>query len=172
MEKNNRSPSQASAETSTSPEFGIQRIYVKDISFESPSAPKIFLEPSQPSTDVQLNVKTNQLQEIIYEVELMITVTTKVNDQVAFLVEVKQAGIFSIQGFNHAQLHRMLGAYCPNILFPYAREMISELTSRGGFPPFYLTPVNFDALYDQQMVQQQAAMDAAATGANPSNTLQ
>ncbi len=137
------------------PEFAIQRIYIKDLSFESPNSPQLFLEPWQPATDVELNVKTAKLAEDIYEVELIVTVTMKSQQKTAFLVEVHQAGIFGVKGFNDAQLHRMLGSYCPNILFPYARELISDTITRGGFAPLYLTPINFEGLYEQQLQQQQ-----------------
>jgi preprotein translocase subunit SecB len=135
-------------------EFAIQHIYVKDASFESPNAPALFLETLKPETNVELNVKTDKLADDVYEVELTITVTMKTEQKVVFLVEVHQAGIFGIKGFTDEQLHRMLGSYCPNILFPYAREAISSLVSRGGLTPFYLTPINFEGLYEQQMGQQ------------------
>jgi len=159
----NAASKKTNGQTPAVTDFGIQRIYVKDLSFESPSAPDIFREPIQPSTDIELNVKTNRLADDIFEVEVLVTVTTKADKKVAFLVEVHQAGIFNIKGFNDAQLHRMLGSYCPNILFPYVREAITDLVVRGGFPPFYLTPVNFDALYEQQMLKQQQGQSQKQT---------
>lgn len=148
------------ATEATATEFNIQRIYTKDISYESPNTPQLFREPWQPNVDVELNVNTVNLGEDHYEVKLSITTTVKSQDKMAFLAEVHQAGIFKIQGFSGAQLHRMLGSYCPNILFPYIREAISDLVVRGGFPPLYLTPINFDVLYDQQLQKQQESRAA------------
>ncbi|MFT3741422.1 MAG: protein-export chaperone SecB [Gammaproteobacteria bacterium] len=146
-EKNSETP----PENTNNLEFNIQRIYTKDLSFESPNAPQLFRETWQPNVDVELNVKSNPLGEDAYEVVVTITTTVKTNDKVAFLVEVHQAGIFTMKGFTQEQAHRMLGSYCPNILFPYAREIIANLVTRGGFAPLYLAPVNFDQLYDQQL---------------------
>lgn len=145
------------------PEFVIQRLYTKDISFETPNSPLIFQEDWQPNVDVQLNATTEKLAQDVFEVKLTVTVTTKLKGKVAFLVEIQQAGIFTVANFSDVQLHRMLGSYCPNILFPYAREVISDLIIRGGFPPLYLAPINFDALYDQQVQQQQAAKTTETT---------
>lgn len=135
-------------------EFVIQRIYAKDLSLETPHSPNIFQEEWHPNVDVQLNVNTQKLAETAFEVKLSITVTTRVKEKIAFLAEVHQAGIFTIAHFPEAQLHRMLGSYCPNILFPFARELLSDLVVRAGFPPLYLAPINFDALYEQQIAQQ------------------
>lgn len=169
MQQNNSTPekqnSQASPEANGT-EFNIQRIYTKDISYESPNTPQLFREPWQPNVDVELNVNTVNLGENNYEVKLSITTTVKSQEKMAFLAEVHQAGIFKIQGFEGAQLHRMLGSYCPNVLFPYIREVISELVVRGGFPPLYLTPINFDALYEQQL-QKQQENKAQETSGNP-----
>lgn len=146
---------QASPETKApNTEFGIQRIYVKDLSFETPNSPQIFREAWEPTVNVELNVKTEKLDAHIYEVKLSITANVSSKEKTAFLAEVHQAGIFSVQGFNEAQLSRMLGSYCPTVLFPYAREVVSDLVSRGGFPPLYLAPINFEALYEQQLQQQ------------------
>jgi preprotein translocase subunit SecB len=145
--------------------FAIQRIYTKDISFETPNSPSIFTEQIQPQSDLDLNSQVNALGEDHYEVVLTITVTTKSNDKVAFLVEVQQAGIFLIKGFEQNEMGPMVGAYCPNILFPYAREVISDLVNKGSFPQLVLAPVNFDLLYAQQvqkLQQQQAAQQEQA----------
>jgi preprotein translocase subunit SecB len=147
--------------------FTIQRIYVKNLSLESPNSPLIFQQEWKPTVDVQLNASTNKLAENIFEVKLSLTVTAKVQDKVAFLAEIDQAGIFSIT-LTDEQLNRVLGSYCPNILFPFAREGISDLITRGGFPPLYLAPINFDALYEQQVAQQKENADKqAAETANP-----
>lgn len=135
--------------------FDIQRLYVKDTSFESPSAPAIFREEWQPEVSIDLQTKSSILETDVHEVVLTVTVTAKKQDKTIFLVEVKQAGIFSIKGFNKDQLAHMLGSFCPNILFPYAREVVTDISVRGGFPPLYLTPVNFDMLYSQHLEQQQ-----------------
>jgi len=142
-------------------QFAIQKIYLKDASFESPKAPRIFAEGElQPSVNVQLNSSSESVAEGVYEVVLEITATAKVNDSTAFLVEVKQAGVFNIAGFSEENLAGMLGVYCPENLFPFAREAIAELVSKGGFPPLLLAPVNFNALYTEQMTQQQAAVSS------------
>ena len=133
------------------PQFSIEKIYLKDVSFESPAAPAIFTEDWSPEINMELNSQANPVENGFYEVELNITVTAKNNETTGFLVEVKQCGIFSISGMDEANLNGMLGSFCPNILFPYAREAISDLVSKGGFPQLLLAPVNFDALYAQHM---------------------
>jgi preprotein translocase subunit SecB len=135
-------------------EFGIQRIYVKDVSFESPNAPQIFLEQWQPELSLDLATKVDTLEDNIYDVTLTVTATVKVGEKTAFLSEVKYAGIFMIKGFVGDELKQMLGSYCPNVIYPYARETITSLVANGGFPQLYLTPVNFDALYMQQQAQE------------------
>lgn len=137
------------------PVFAIQKIYTKDISFESPNSPAIFTQEFQPQLSVDLNVESNQLQDDVYHVVLRVTATTSVADSTAFLCEVEQAGIFTLQGFNEAEMSYMLGVQCPNALFPYAREAISDLVTRGGFPQLLLEPVNFDAMYANHMQQQE-----------------
>ncbi|WP_018691555.1 protein-export chaperone SecB [Algicola sagamiensis] len=141
------------------PQFAIQRIYVKDMSFESPKAPEIFKKEWQPDVKLDLDTRSSELEEGVYEVILSITVTTKVEEETAFLCEVQQAGIFTIMNMPEDQMSHMMGSFCPNILFPYAREAISNIVNRGTFPALNLAPVNFDALYAQylQQNQQQAA---------------
>ena len=141
-------------------EFALQRIYVKDVSFETPSSPAIFTEEWKPESNLNLNSGVSRLADDTYEVVLTVTVTTKVGDKTAFLVEVQQAGIFHVKGFPEKEMGAMMGAYCPNILFPYAREVVSDLVSKGSFPQLLLTPVNFDALYAQHMQEQQARQGA------------
>lgn len=136
------------------PEFAIQRIYSKDLSFESPKSPEIFLKEWKPEVNIDLQTKSKAIEDELHEVVLTITVTAKLGDETAFLVEVNQAGIFQTKGFAKEQLGHLLGSFCPNILFPYVREVCSELISRGGFPPIYLAPVNFDALYEQHLKNQ------------------
>lgn len=146
------------------PIFSIQRIYVKDASFEAPNVPEIFREEWKPEVNVDLQTKTNRLEETIFEVVLHLTVTVKMGEKVAFIVEVHQAGIFTLKGFNQEQLSHVLGSMCPNILYPFVRETISDLVIRGGFPQLLLAPVNFDALYMQHLEQQKkAAAGSSAT---------
>jgi preprotein translocase subunit SecB len=137
------------------PEMQIQKIYVKDISFEAPNIPQIFQEDWKPNITLEMHIETNKGGEDIYEVCLKITVTNKLNDVTAFLVEVTQAGLFIIKNMPEDNLKPFLGIVCPNILLPYAREAISDLTGRAGFPPFYLSPINFEALYYQNAEKQQ-----------------
>lgn len=141
-------------------QFAIQKIYLKDVSFESPNSPQSFTEGEwKPQVNVQINSANQTIAQDTYEVVLSITVTAKQNDKTAFLVEVKQAGIFTIAGFPDENLAGMIGAYCPESLFPFAREAIAEMIAKGGFPQLLLAPVNFNALYAQQ-VQQQAEQKA------------
>ncbi len=149
-------------------QFAMQRIYSKDLSFESPATPAIFRKQWQPKVNVDLNTKSDKIDdEGNFEVVLTITLTAKVEEETAFLVEVQQAGIFFIKGFEGENLRRVLGTAAPNILFPYARETIDSVCVRGGFPPVMLAPVNFDALYQQALAQAQnpgaAAGGEAAT---------
>ena len=135
-------------------QFAMQRIYSKDLSFESPATPGVFKKQWQPKVNVDLNTKSDKVDEQgNYEVVLTITLTAKVEQDTAFLVEVQQAGIFFISGFEAEDLRRILGTTAPNILFPYARETIDSVCVRGGFPPVMLAPVNFDALYQQALAQ-------------------
>ena len=145
-------------------EFAIQRLYIKDSSYEAPHMPTILNGDWQPILNVNLQTKATQLEERVHEVILTVTVTAKLNEKIAFLVEVQQAGIFVIQGFEPAELEHMLNSYCPNILFPYAREFISDMVMRGGFPVLYITPVNFDILYQQHREKKASKQtDSAAT---------
>lgn len=142
--------------TTASPQFAIEKIYLKDVSFEAPAAPGVFTQEWKPDLSVDLNTTTQPVAENVYEVLLNITVTAKNQDKTAFLVEIKQAGIFTIAGMESDALNGMLGSFCPSILFPFAREAISDLVTKGGFPQLLLAPVNFDALYAQHLQQQQA----------------
>ena len=145
----------AAAEGQSEQQFTIQKIYVKDASFESPNSPAVFTEKWEPESNLELNTNGKKLEDNVYEVVLSLTVTVKNNDKVAHLVEIQQAGIFSVAGFNESDLSHMLGSFCPNILFPYAREAVSDLVTRGGFPQLLLAPVNFDAIYAQHLQQMQ-----------------
>ncbi|MGD9389929.1 MAG: protein-export chaperone SecB [Thioalkalispiraceae bacterium] len=146
------------AKSETEQQFAINKIYIKDVSFESPNSPAQFTAEWKPESNLELNTNGKPLEDNVYEVVLSLTVTVKNQEQTAYLVEVQQCGIFSIAGFNDEDLSHMLGSFCPNILFPYAREAVSDLVTRGGFPQLLLAPVNFDALYAQhvQQLQKQA----------------
>jgi preprotein translocase subunit SecB len=149
--------------------FSIQKLYVKDLSFESPESPKAFKYTKwEPKIELNLNNAHSKIEENLYEAVLTVTATANQDDKVAFLVEVQQAGLFAIAGFNENDQKYLLGSQCMSILFPYAREVISDLTNRGGFPPLMLQPVNFDGLYQQHMKQQTASEPKdAAQGENP-----
>ena len=142
-------------------QFTLQRIYTKDISFESPSTPQIFRQSWQPNVNIDLNTKSSRVdEEGNHEVVLTLTVTAKMEEETAFLVEVQQAGIFFVVGIEGEALRQVLATVGPNILFPYARESIDALVVKGGFPPLMLAPVNFEALY-RQAVASQAQQEAA-----------
>jgi len=136
------------------PVFQIEKIYLKDLSLEIPNAPQIFLEREQPNIEVQLNTASSKISEGIYETTITVTVTSKIQDKTMFLVEASEAGIFQIRNVPETDLDVVLGIGCPNIVFPYLREVISDLVTRAGFPPMLLAPVNFEALYSQQKAQQ------------------
>ncbi|NQZ53717.1 MAG: protein-export chaperone SecB [Piscirickettsiaceae bacterium] len=139
--------------------FVIQKIYTKDISFETPNSPEIFRDEWKPELDLQLSNEYRRIDDDNHEIILVVTVTAKVADKVAFLVEVKQAGIFSLTGYSDQEMGPLIGSYCPNTLFPFAREVVSDIVLKGGFPQLVLAPVNFDALYMNQIekAKQQAA---------------
>jgi preprotein translocase subunit SecB len=132
-------------------QFILQKIYVKDLSFETPNSPESFTQQWEPEVNIELNSSGKPLADNMHEVVLGITVTVKLQDKVVYLAEIHQAGIFTITGYVQADTEAMLGSYCPNILFPYAREVVSDLVTRGGFPQLLLAPVNFDALYQEHL---------------------
>lgn len=147
-------PDKMKTATEETPNFEIQRIYVKDLSYEAPNTPHTFTEEWKPEVQLNLETKSTRIQDNVHEVILSVTATVSSSKKSAFLIEAHQAGIFMISGFPSDQLHQMLGSFCPNILFPYAREVISDLVVRGGFPQLILAPVNFDALYAQHQEEQ------------------
>ncbi len=147
-------------------QFAIQKLYVKDASFESPGAPECFsFQQWEPKIDINLTNSQREIGPGLYEAVLVITATVTHQDATAFLVEVHQAGLFAIEGFSEEEKRYLIGSQCMTILFPYLREAISDLSVRGGFPPLLLSPVNFDALYQQHLQQQQAEMPAAEAAA-------
>ncbi|NLY12213.1 MAG: protein-export chaperone SecB [Gammaproteobacteria bacterium] len=150
------------AQEEVTSQFSLQRIYVKDLSFEAPKSPEIFREDWSPNVEMDLNTRQRSLEGDFYEVVLTITVTVKTGEDVAFIAEVQQAGIFLIQGLDAASQGHALGAFCPSILFPYARETLDSLVVRGSFPALMLAPVNFDALYAQELQRMQASGTAQA----------
>ena len=135
---------------SNQPVFSIEKVYVKDLSLEIPNAPQVFLEREAPQVDIQLHHNSTGVEEGVYQTVLTVTVTAKVKDKTMFLVEVAQAGIFVARNIPAQELEAVLGIACPNILFPYVREVISDLVVRAGFPPVVLSPVNFEAIYQAQ----------------------
>ena len=147
--------------------LAIERIYVKDISFETPNSPAVFRMEWRPKVDLQVFNDAVRLDEGLYEVVLRVTATVTVDDKTAFLAEVNQAGLFGIKGIeDEARLKAVLGSQCPGILFPYAREVISDLVIRGGFPQFLLAPVNFEAVYARHLAEQQREEGGTATPSN------
>jgi len=167
MAEDNNTNQAAGAQAEDKPQlkFSLQRIYVKDISFEAPNSPEVFKQPFKPKVNLDLNTTSNQVSEDQFEV--VVKVTARVDDNesgtTSFLVEVEQAGLFRISGIEGAQLDQTLGAFCPNLLFPYARECVDSLVNRGGFPPLMLAPVNFEAMYAQR--KQREAQQAEDTQA-------
>ena len=145
------------AQENKQPVFNIEKIYVKDISLEIPNAPNIFLERESPQIDVQLNTQTEKIEGDIYEVLISNTVTAKIGEKVMFLIEAKQAGIFRLSNLPQDDVESVLAVMCPNILFPYLRELVSNIAVRAGFAPVLLNPVNFDMLYHQHKQEQAAA---------------
>ncbi len=134
--------------------FVIQRIYLKDCSFESPASPEVFLDKWEPEVSINLHTASKALKEDAHEVVLKITVTATQNEKTVFVAEVHQAGIFTVSDMPKEQIHYLLGAFCPNMLFPYARETIGSLVGRGEFPHFYLQPVDFDQIYQQHLAEE------------------
>lgn len=152
----------SSTEEQQAARFVIQKIYTKDVSFESPNSPDIFREEWKPKLDLQLGNEYRRIDEENHEIILSVTVTAKVGEKTAFLVEVKQAGIFSLTGYSDEEMGPLIGSYCPNTLFPFVREVVSDVVTKGGFPQLVLSPVNFDAMYMHQMEQAKAQAAAAA----------
>ena len=145
----------AAATEETQPTFNIEKLYVKDLSLEVPHAPSIFLERENPQIDLQLNTEFSAIDQGIYEVIVAVTLTAKLptKDKVMFLIEVKQAGIFHVKNIPELELESVLGVVCPNILYPYLREVVTDVSVRSGFAPVLLNPINFEALFQQQKAQ-------------------
>ncbi|MDX9875410.1 MAG: protein-export chaperone SecB [Spongiibacteraceae bacterium] len=154
---------EAGSEQKNAQQFALQRIYIKDLSFESPLGAKVFTKQWKPQIKVDLNTRSDRVNDENFEVVLTITITAKLEEETAFLVEVQQGGVFFVQGVEGEALRRLLSVVCPTILFPYARETIDSLVTRGSFPALMLQPVNFEALYLQALKQSEEQAQAAAT---------
>lgn len=148
-ENDNENETEAAAQQPEGPQFAIQRTYVKDMSFETPMGVKVFTQAFQPKVKMDVNTRGNQVAENVHEIVLTLTITSTIEDETAYLIELQQAGIFSISGFAAEQLQHVLGAVCPNFLFPYAREAVDSVVVKGGFPPLSLAPIDFDAIFRQ-----------------------
>jgi preprotein translocase subunit SecB len=167
------SDSSAATEQAGQAQFTVQKIYVKDLSFEAPNTPAVFNDTGTPQLNMNLNQKVARLEDDVFEVVLGITLTCAIGEKTVYLAEIEQAGVFGLAGFDERNLDMMLGTYCPNVLFPYARQAISDLITSGGFPPFYLQPINFEALYAEglrrraeQFAQQSSSGAIMAEGGN------
>jgi len=154
-------------ESATGPAFTIEKIYVKDVSFESPNSPVIFNENVQPDLQLNLNQKVQRLSDTAFEVVLGVTLTCKAGDKTAYVAEVEQAGVFGLIGLEPQAIDVLLGTQCPNILFPYVRSMVSDLIQAGGFPPFYLQPINFEGLYAETLRQRQQQGEPSLADSEP-----
>lgn len=159
MAEDNKQPAAAAGEQQARPQggqLGIQKIYVKDMSFEAPNTPDIFTQEWKPRVDIQMASNSTNLSEDVHEVVLSVTCTVKFDDTTVYLAEVHQAGIFNISGVPKEYLPAMMATVCPNILFPFARESVADMVTRGGFPQLLLAPVNFEAIYAQELQRQRA----------------
>lgn len=153
---------QGKAQAPGDAQFLVQKVYVKDISFETPNTPEVFKMEWKPDVDMNMTNKATAIGDDHFDVVLTVTLTVKVGDKTAYLIEVNQAGIFLIKNLPEDVINRMLAIVCANILFPFVREAVSDVITRGGFPQLLLAPVNFDALYEQQQKETEAQLDAAA----------
>ena len=144
------------------PTFTVEKLYVKDVSFEAPNAPQVFNEQGQPDLQMKLNQKVQRLADTAFEVSLGITLTCTINGKTAYLAEVEQCGVFGLGGMEDHILDAMLGIQCPNILYPYASAAVGQLITSGGFPPFPMQPINFDALYGETLRQRSEQQDGGA----------
>ena len=162
----------AGTQQANGPQFTVEKIYVKDVSFEAPKTPQAFGEQGQPQLQMNLNQRVTRIGDASFEVVLGINLTCKLSEEkTVYLVEVQQAGLFNLSGFDDQSLDAMLGTHCPTILYPYARQIIGDLIQAGGFAPFLLQPINFEALYAEglrQRAQQQSAQGADLASAETS----
>ena len=161
----------APAAEASAPAFTVEKIYVKDVSFEVPGAPAIYSESVQPELQLNLNQRVQRLNETAFEVVLAVTLTCKAGDKVAYVAEVQQAGVFGIAGLEPQAVDGLLGTQCPNILFPYIRQLLSDLIQAGGFPPFFLQPINFDGLYAETLRQRAAQGEGELANTEPAGNV-
>ncbi len=166
-DETNNGAAGATAEAANQPQFSLQRVYIKDASFEAPNAPQVFQEQGQPELQLNLGQKVNALSEGIFEVVLTVSLTCTLNGKNAYLAEVQQAGIFGISGFDAQNTDALLGTYAPNTLFPYARQQISDMVQNGGFAPFLIQPINFDQIYAESLRRRQEQAAAGQTANTP-----
>jgi preprotein translocase subunit SecB len=148
----------------TGPSFTVEKLYIKDVSFEAPGTPQVFNEQGQPQLQMNLNQQVQRLSDEAFEVVLGVTLTCTIGEKTAYLAEVQQAGVFGLSGFDDITLEVMLGTHCPNTLYPYARQTVSDLITAGGFPPFLLQPINFEALYAESVRQRAEQAQAQGDG--------
>lgn len=165
MAENTPANGAATGPAENAAQLNLQKIYTKDLSFEVPNAPQVFQSQGQPNVELNLTQRVNTLGPAVFEVVLSLTVTCKLEEGTAYLAEVHQAGIFGVNGFEPAAQEAVLATYCPNVLFPYARQVVSDLVQAGGFPPLLLQPINFDAIYAEQM-RRRAEAPAAGQALN------
>ena len=155
-EDNNNPVANGNGGADAGPQLTVQKVYIRDSSFEAPGAPHIFQEQGQSRVELNLGQKAQQLAPNVYEIVLTITVTCKLGEKTAYLAEVQQAGIFGLSGFDPQQLDMVIGTYCPHVLFPYARQTISSMVEQGGFPTFLMQPINFEQIYADNLKRRQA----------------
>jgi preprotein translocase subunit SecB len=155
------------AEAGNQQAFTVEKIYVKDVSFEVPGAPAIFSDNVAPELNLNLNQRVQRLNENAFEVVLGVTLTCKAGDKTAYVAEVQQAGVFGLVGLEPQTIDALLGTQCPSILFPYVRQLLSDLIQAGGFPPFFLQPINFEGLYAETLRQRAAQGEAALANSEP-----
>jgi len=167
MAEDNTQAGNAAAANGQGQNVALQTVYVKDLSFEAPKGPFLPTQQDQePKIQLNLNTSSSPIGTDVHEVVLTVTLEAKAGDIAVYLAEVKQAGVFTVRGFGTDDTRRILGSFAPNVLFPYIRQTVSDMISKGGFPPFFLPPVNFDALYDRSL-QERAAQQASQAGAEP-----
>ncbi|AOX62553.1 MULTISPECIES: protein-export chaperone SecB [Gammaproteobacteria] len=167
MSEENTNGAVAPVDAATGPSFTVEKIYVKDVSFESPNAPAVFNDAVQPELQLNLNQRVQRLGESAFEVVLAVTLTCKAGEKTAYVAEVQQAGVFGLVGLDPQSIDVLLGTQCPNILFPYVRSLVSELIQAGGFPPFFLQPINFEGLYAETLRQRQEQGETSLADSEP-----
>ena len=155
----------ATAGNGTQQEVSLQSVYIKDLSFEAPKGPFVPAQNQDPKMSLNLNTSSSVLAQDVHEVVLTVTLEAKTGELPVYVAEVKQGGVFTVRGFGADDTRRILAAFAPNVLFPYGRQTVSDLITKGGFPPFFLPPVNFDALYERSLQEQAARQQAAAAAA-------